>query len=254
MIKAIIIDDEQISLRSLGEKIRTHCPDLQVLELFSRAEEAASKIKELAPDVVFLDIEMPKMNGFTLLEKLKPIQFEVIFTTAYSEYAIRALRESAVDFLTKPIENKELIAAVGRLKNRLQTKSAPGKIIEQQLQQLLEYRHPAAQLGQIAIPVLNGLEMIKTADIIKIKGENVYSVFYLAGGKKVTASLTLKEVDSLLGNSEFFRVHKSFIVNLKCIVRYIKGEGGTVLLTDGSEVEVSRRNKADFLKRISATS
>src|SRR5690349_15825293 len=116
MIKAVIIDDEEISLQALGQKIKQNCPDLQVVGLFRKPEEAVLKINTLEPDVLFLDIEMPKINGFTLLEKLKPITFEVIFTTAYSEYAIEAIRVSALDFLTKPIENKELVASVERLK------------------------------------------------------------------------------------------------------------------------------------------
>jgi len=250
MIQAIIIDDEQISLKALGEKIKVYCQKVQVLGLFSKAEDAIEKMDELKPDVVFLDIEMPKMNGFSFLKNLHPVQFEVIFTTAYSEYAIEALRISALDFLTKPIDAKELVSAVERLKSRLDNKSFHNKTFDQQLQIFLQYMHPAAQLGKIALPVLNGLEMVNADDIIKIKGENVYSVFHLTNGKKLVASLTLKEVEAMLQRQDFFRVHKSFIVNLKYITRYIKGEGGTVILTDGSEVEISRRNKLDFLKRI----
>ena len=153
---------------------------------------------ELKPDVVFLDIEMPKMNGFTFLKNLQPVQFEVIFTTAYSEYAIEALRISALDFLTKPIDNKDLIAAVERLKTRLNNKNFENKTFEEQLQIFLQYQHPSVQLGKIALPVLNGLELINVDDIIKIKGENVYSVFHLTNGKKIMASLTLKEVEGML--------------------------------------------------------
>src|SRR5882724_10827926 len=245
MIRAIIIDDEQISLRALGEKIRVNCPELEVVGSFNKPEDAIREIEELKADVVFLDIEMPKMNGFTFLKNLQPVQFEVIFTTAYSEYAIEALRISALDFLTKPIDNKDLIAAVERLKTRLNNKNFENKTFEEQLQIFLQYQHPATQLGKIALPVLNGLELINVDDIIKIKGENVYSVFHLTNGKKIMASLTLKEVEGMLRRSDFFRVHKSYIVNLKYISRYIKGEGGIVILTDGSEVEVSRRNKID---------
>jgi two-component system, LytTR family, response regulator len=250
MIRAIVIDDEQISLKALGEKIKTLCPDLEVAGLFSRAEDAIRELGVIKPDVVFLDIEMPKMNGFTFLKAIDPVPFEVIFTTAYSEYAIEALRISALDFLTKPIDTKELVAAVERLKEKLKANAFQPSILEEQIQLFLQYQHPSVRLGKIALPVLNGLEIIDTDDIIKIKGENVYSVFHLVSGKRLVASLTLKEVEAMLRHSNFFRVHKSFIVNLQCVVRYIKGEGGTVVLNDGSEVEVSRRNKIDFLKRI----
>jgi two-component system LytT family response regulator len=251
MIRAIVIDDEQISLKALGEKIRTFCPEIEVVGLFGRAEDALRNLEELRPDLVFLDIEMPKMNGFTFLKTLDPIPFEVVFTTAYSEYAIDALRISALDFLTKPVDTKELVASVERLKEKLKVKATHPRTLEEQIQLFLQYQQPAVKLGKLALPVLTGLEFINIDDIIKIKGENVYSVFHLVNGKKLVASLTLKEVETMLRHANFFRVHKSYIVNLKCVARYIKGEGGTVILNDGSEVEVSRRNKTDFLKRIS---
>src|SRR5260370_39467157 len=139
MIQAVIIDDEQISLKALGEKIRVHCPELKVLKLFVKAEDALQEMGELKPDVVFLDIEMPKMNGFTFLKQLHPVDFEVIFTTAYSEFAIEALRISALDFLPKPIDPKELVAAVVRLKERLKNKAFQRGTLEQQIQLVLQY-------------------------------------------------------------------------------------------------------------------
>jgi two-component system LytT family response regulator len=250
MIRAIIIDDEQISLKALGEKIRIHCPAIEVAGLFGRPEDAIREIEELKPDVVFLDIEMPKMNGFTFLKNCQTFNFEVIFTTAYSEYAIEALRISALDFLTKPIDAKELIAAAERLKSRLENKAFQYKSLDQQMQLFLQYQPSSRRLGKIALPALNGLEIISIEDIIKVRGENVYSIFHLVNDRKLVVSLTLKEVEAMLRHSDFFRVHKSYIINLKCITRYIKGEGGIAVLTDGSEVEVSRRNKLDFLKRI----
>ena len=252
MIKAIVIDDELISLKALSEKIKAHCPEVEVLQLFDRPEHALEKIGELDPDVVFLDIEMPKMNGFTFLKKIQHIKFEVIFTTAYNEYAIDALRISALDFLTKPINVKELSAAIERLKLKLKSKSLQNRNFEEQLEIFFQYQHPAVQLGKIALPILNGLEMVNVDDIIKIKGENVYSIFHFLNGKKLVVSLTLKQVENMLSRGDFYRVHKSFIVNLKYMTRYVNGKGGTVVLADGSEVEVSRRNKADFLKRITS--
>jgi two-component system, LytTR family, response regulator len=250
MIRAVIIDDEEISLKGLGEKIKTYCPDVKILKLFSKAAEAVKEIKELKPDIIFLDIEMPKMNGFTFLKNCSPIDFEVIFTTAYSEYAIEALRISALDFLLKPIDAKELVSSVQRLKEKLENSNSPHGMLEQQMQLFLQHQHSAKEPGKIALPVLNGLEFIETSTIIKVEAENVYSVFHLANSKKMVVSRTLKEVEKMLSHWNFMRVHKSFIINLNYITHYTKGEGGVVTLSDGSEVEVSRRSKHEFLARI----
>jgi two-component system, LytTR family, response regulator len=249
MIHAVIIDDEEISLKSLEAKIRTHCPDIKVIKAFSRPEDALQEIGDLNPDLLFLDIEMPRLNGFGLLRALSPVNFEVIFTTAYSQYAIEALRVCALDFLTKPIDAQELQAAVERLKEKIRNRQHSLESLQQQLQLLLQYARPDAPLEKIAIPVMNGLEFVDVNRILKVRAENVYSVFYFSDGRSMTASITLKEVEAMLQRSHFFRVHKSHIVNLKFITQYTKGEGGTIRLSDGSEVEVSRRNKAGFLER-----
>jgi two-component system, LytTR family, response regulator len=250
MINAVIIDDEEISLKGLGEKIKKYCPHVKVLKLFSKAAEAVKEIKELKPDVVFLDIEMPKMNGFSFLKNCNPVNFEVIFTTAYSTYAIDALRISALDFLLKPIDAKELIAAVQRLEEKLKSSNAAHGTLEQQMQLFLQYQHSNKEPGKIALPVLNGLEFIDASTIIKIEAENVYAIFHLSDGKKIVVSRTLKDVEKMLSHRNFIRVHKSFIINLDYISHYTKGEGGSVTLSDGSEVEISRRSKHDFLVRI----
>ena len=250
MIHAVIIDDEEISLKGLAEKIKKYCPGVEILKLFSKPGEAVKEIHELKPDVVFLDIEMPKMNGFTFLKNCGPVNFEVIFTTAYSVYAIEALRISALDFLLKPIDSKELISAVQRLEEKLKSNNFQHSTLEQQMQLFLHHQHSGNQQGKIALPVLNGLEFIDTSAIIKVEAENVYSIFYLSNNSKMVVSRTLKEVEKMLGHWNFMRVHKSFIINLDYITHYIKGEGGTVVLSDGSEVEVSRRSKNEFLTRI----
>ena len=250
MITAVIIDDEQISLTALAAKINSLCPQVSILKLFDNPKKACEEIPHLRPDVLFLDIEMPNMNGFTLLKNIAPVNFEVIFTTAYSAYAIEALRISALDFLLKPIDPAELVTAVNKLEEKLtQASFRPGNL-EEQLQLFFQLQKHPDRLDKIALPVLNGLEFIDINSIIKIEGENVYSVFYLSDGKKMVVSRTLKEVDRMLSKWNFIRVHKSFIINLKYISRYIKGEGGVVILSDGSEVEVSRRSKNEFLKRI----
>jgi len=251
MIQAIILDDEEIALKALEEKLGKYCPDVQVLKIFSNPKVALEELEDLKPDLIFLDIEMPRINGFNFLKKAGRLEFEVIFTTAYSQYAIEALRLSALDFLLKPIDPKELVNSITRLKEKLGNKSKVEGQFEEQINLYSQYQQPAVQIGKIALPVLSGLEFIDISEIIRIQGENVYSVFYLTGGKTFVASLTLKETDAMLNRAGFYRVHKSFIINLKHIVRYIKGEGGVVIMSDGAEVEISRRNKADFLKTIS---
>jgi two-component system LytT family response regulator len=250
MIKAVIVDDEEISLKGLGEKIKKYCPGIEVLKLFSKPSDALKEIKELNPGVVFLDIEMPAMNGFSFLRNCDPVNFEVIFTTAYSEYAIEALRISALDFLLKPIDAKELMAAVERLDEKIQHKNFQQTAFEQQMQLFLDYQHVAKEPRKIALPVLNGLEFVDTTTIIKVEAENVYSIFHFSGNRRMTVSRTLKEIEKILSPWNFMRVHKSFIINLDYIKHYTKGEGGMVTMIDGSVVEVSRRNKQEFLTRI----
>ena len=248
MIQAILIDDEEISLNGLREKIKKNCPDVNVIKSFSKPSEALREIHDLKPEVIFLDIEMPKMNGFSFLKNCRPVSFEVIFTTAYSIYAIDALRISALDFLLKPIDAKELIEAVSRLHEKLKYKDTIGGTMEQKIELFLQHQR-RADLSKIALPVLNGLEFVDMSTIVRVEGENVYSVFFFTDNRKIVVSRTLKEVEKLLGQRNFMRVHKSSIINLNYIKHYIKGEGGRVILTDGSEVEISRRCKSDFLAR-----
>jgi len=250
MINAIVIDDEEISAQSLCGKIRAHCPGIKVLKSFTRPEQALLEMEELLPDLVFLDIEMPRMNGFAFLKHCQPFRFQVVFTTAYSEYSIAALRVSALDFLMKPIDVSELVTVEQRLTQRIADIQDQMRQIEQEAAASSHHKLILAQTGKITIPVTNGLEFVNVVDIIRIQGDNVYSTFYLANGKKMVACMTLKETDLLLSRLGFFRVHKSSIINLRHITRYIKGEGGVVVLSDGAEVEVSRRIKPAFLKML----
>jgi two-component system LytT family response regulator len=250
MINAIVIDDEDISAQSLCGKIGLYCPGIKVLKAFTRPEQALQEIEELRPDLVFLDIEMPRMNGFAFLKNCQPFQFQVVFTTAYGEYSIAALRVSALDFLMKPIDAGELMTVEKRLTERIATVRAQMRQMEREAEASLQQRLMLTQAGKITLPVTNGLEFVNVVDIIRIQGDNVYSTFYLGNGKKMVACMTLKETDMLLGRLGFFRVHKSSIVNLRHITRYIKGEGGVVVMSDGAEVEVSRRIKPMFLKML----
>jgi len=250
-IKAVLIDDEELAITALRDKLTEYCKEIEVIKTFSNPPEALKQLGSLDADVIFLDIEMPRMNGFTFLQKLETINFEVIFTTAYSQYAIQALRISALDFLLKPVDVNDLTEAVKRLKERIRQRK-PNHTLEDQLQVLLDYQQKGAQsLGLIALPARDGLEFIDVNEIIKIESDSVYSILYLVNNKKMVITRTLKEMEEMLSQHQFFRVHKSYIINLRFIRKYVRGEGGTVLMADGSSVEVSRRSKQDFLKLFS---
>jgi len=256
-IKAVLIDDEELALTALTGKLAEYCSEIEVIKTFTNPQEALKEIIDLNADVVFLDIEMPRINGFTFLQKLQTINFEVIFTTAYSQYAIQALRISALDFLLKPIDVNDLKEAVKRLKARIESRRlaesrGENHTLEEQLQVLLQYQQKESHsLGLIALPARDGLEFIDVNEIIKIESDSVYSILYLVNNKKMVITRTLKEMEEMLSPHHFFRVHKSYIINLRFVRKYIRGEGGTVLMSDGSTVEVSRRSKQDFLKLFS---
>lgn len=247
MIKALIVDDEEKSRITLKNLITMYCPNIDVLELCDSVNSAIEAINKKMPDLVFLDVEMPFHNGFTLLEKIKEPSFDVIFTTAHGHYAIKAIKYSALDYLLKPIDSDELVAAVDKVKTK-QTgaiKQAPNFDL------LLNNLKVKGNNVKIAIPTFEGLQMINTSDIIKCTADESYTHISLVNHNKITVSRILKEYEELLSDLNFFRVHNSCLVNLTHITKYIKGEGGYVVMTDGSSVEVSRRKKAELLSKLS---
>lgn len=204
-------------------------------------EEAIKKINELKPQLLFLDVEMPHMNGFQMLEQIPKINFEVIFTTSYDQYAITAFKFSALDYLLKPVDREELQRAVQKVIKKI---TPP---VSQQLEILLQkINQPTAAVQRIALPTMQGLEFVPVDSIIRCSSNNNYTEFFLADKKKLLVSRTLKEVEDMLADHSFLRVHNSYIVNLNAITRYVKGEGGYVVMTDGTNVDVSRSRK-DFL-------
>lgn len=244
-MNAILVDDERMSLELLMLKLQKVAPEINIIATFQKPEEAIIGIRQFKPDVVFLDIEMPGIDGLTLLNKLGQHDFEIIFTTAYSQYAIDAIRQSAIDFLLKPVREIELSDAVERLKKKFQSKSQSNNIGTQQ----------SSKFNKIAIPSLKGVILVALDDIIRLESDSNYTTFYIKEpnqkfSKKILASRTMKEFETILDNNRFVRVHRSSIINLNYLTEYIRGEGGTVLMTDGSEVEVSRREKAMLLARI----
>lgn len=248
MIRTLLIDDEAHCLARLKRLLETHCADTVRVEGTSGTlEEGLAAVQRLKPDVVFLDVQLGEDSGFELLRRASPVAFGVIFTTAYEKYAVEAFRCSALDYLLKPIDAEDLVGAVAKATRKSSTEALAGKI-----DTLFEYLKtiPGAS-KKIAIPTLEGLLFIDIADIIRCQSSLNYTILHLRSGRKLTVAKTLKEFDEQLSGYDFFRVHHSHLVNLKDILRYQKGKGGTLTMSDGSEIAVSTRKKEEFLKRLS---
>jgi len=244
MLRAILVDDEESNISSLKEKINRHCPQVEIIATCDNAEKAIEAINFLKPDIVFLDIEMPVMNGFLMLQQLEFKNFELVFTTAYDHYAIKAIRFSALDYLVKPIEIDELKIAVERAeKKRADTTSA--NQLELLLENLLTKKN---DFQKIAIPTTDGLQFIKINDIIYLEANANYTHIFLEDTKKYIVCHTLKDFEDMLPVATFVRVHNSYIINKNFAEKYIRGDGGQVVLSNGSVIDISKRKKADFLK------
>jgi two-component system LytT family response regulator len=245
MLKAIIVDDEPNCCKTLLLLLNRYCPQVQVTGTFYNGLEALSSIKKTTPDIVFLDVEMPKMNGFEMLQELPWINFHLIFTTSYDQYALKAFRFSAIDYLLKPIDREELQNAVQKVLQRSE------KPMAEQLRILLQKAYePAAPISKIALPTMEGLQMILIDSILYCESDDNYTTIISRGNKKWMVSRTLKEVEEMLEDHSFVRVHRSFLVNLNEIEKYIKGEGGYLIMSDGSTIDVSRSKKEVLLKKL----
>ena len=245
----LLIDDEPNATATLAEMMALKCPELEILAQINSAKEAVTKIPQLNPDLLFLDVEMPFMNGFEVLQQLGKISFKVIFTTSHEKYALRAIKFAAIDYLLKPIDLQELKAAVERAKEERKDKS-----LEQGLDQFKQLfqniNNPASGFSRISLPTIEGLRIIDLHEIVRCQGEGSYTFFFLKNGDKIISSKGLKEYEELLENTNFMRVHNSHIINLKEVVSYTKGEGGFVTLSDKSSVDIARRRKDFFLDKV----
>ena len=246
MLKAILIDDEENSLNALQEKIIRHCPEIEIIATCTQPVKAIDAINNMKPDVIFLDIEMPGMNGFTLLQKLHFKNFELIFVTAYDHYAVKAIRYSALDYLVKPVEPEDLKFAVRRAVDKRNT-----VVSKQQFELLMENINPATKsFKRLAVPSYDGLHFIKIADIIYLEAHVNYTHLHLTNKQKYVVSRTIKDFEELLPADTFLRIHNSYIINKDYVEKYIRGDGGQVVLSNGAVLDVSKRKKTDFLKAI----
>lgn len=241
-ITAILIDDEQHGLETLSWQLTQFCPEVQILGTFTDPKKAISEILLENPTVVFLDIEMPAMNGFQFLEQFDQISFEVIFTTAYDEFAVKAFKVSALEYLLKPIIKDELISSVEKLKSITQNSDKPQQF------ELLKNVYDRSRLNKVALPTFDGLEFVEVDNIIRCEADDNYTHVHLVDRESILVSKTLKEIEELLFEHGFHRVHYSHLINLNKIKKYIKGDGGYVILEDDSSVNVSRSKKESFLK------
>jgi two-component system, LytTR family, response regulator len=245
MISAYIVDDEPYCCETLVALLEAYCPDIKVAGVYFNGRDALEAIKKYSPDLVFLDVEMPHMNGFEMLQGLSSINFELIFSTSYDQYALKAIRYSALDYLLKPVDADELQAAVQKVIARKQ------KPISEQIEILLQKIHaPSTPVTKIAMPTMEGLQMIHVNSIVTCEADSNYTIIHLKEKKMKTVSCTLKEMEELLEDHSFVRVHRCYLVNLNEVDKYIKGEGGYLLMTDGSSVDVSRSKKEILMKRL----
>lgn len=243
-MKAIIIDDEEHCSEVLEALLLRYCPVVQVMHAFHTGQQAIEWLQSNSVDLVFLDIEMPVMNGFEFLEKCPVNNYEIIFTTAYNEYAIQAIRHSALDYLLKPVDKDELVRAVQRANEQ------KAQLAERRISSLLDIMGGRQRALRLALSTMEGLIMINTEEIQYCKSDGPYCTFYFVNGKSMVISKTLKEVEDVLPADVFCRIHHSYIINLQSVQKYIRGEGGEVVLSGGVYMPVSRTRKQDFLQRL----
>lgn len=241
MIRAIIVDDEPKARRVLEALLKEYCTDVEVVAVADDVPAGVLAINQHKPDVLFLDVEMPGYTGFQLLDFFREVDFEIIFTTAHSGYALQALRVSAIDYLLKPIQVSELMAAVAKLKIReAETKQRLAALQE-------NFKNNA--IRRLALPVAEGLIFVEADTINYLEADGAYTHFHLADGRKIMVSKKIKEFEeALTQQNNFFRPHRSYIINLKKIVQYARQEGGYIVLQGDVQIPLSRERKNDFLE------
>lgn len=244
MITAILIDDEKHCNETLKIELQRHYPSLKVIGDYTSGKEGIIAIKELKPNLVFLDIEMPWMSGFEVLQQFDELNFDVVFITAYDNYAIQAFRYSAVDYLLKPIKSDLLIEAVEKV-----TKKAHHQVPLLQLETLLHNLQKNQTGSRVIFSTTEGLEIVETNDIIRCQSDNNYTNVILNTGNPILLSKTLKEVEKMVTGNDFVRAHQSHLVNMKYVKKYVKSDGGYLVMKDGSSVGVSKSRREQVMHR-----
>jgi len=245
MVNAVIVDDMSLHRDNLSNLLKKNHPDIRILAECTNVDEGIEAITKHHPDLIFLDVEMPGKTGFDLVREIQntPFDFQIIFTTAHEHYALQAIKASAFDFLLKPVVEEDLRATL----ERLMTKRTQGQVMQQMQVLFQHYAKGSSQSKKIALPTVTGYIFKEISDIVRCEADRNYSVFFFTDKSKIVVSKSLKEWEEILSDSGFFRSHSHHLINLSYIKEYIKGEGGTVIMNDGTEIEVSRRKKDEFL-------
>lgn len=249
MIRSIIVDDELKSRESLKILVEEFCNDISVVAMCKDVTETVERIDALKPDLVFLDIQLQRETGFDLLSRYDHCPFEVIFTTAYSEYAIQAFKFSAIDYLLKPIDLEELRASIAKVQRRKDNS------VTERLQQLIENLNSSSRENyKLALPTSDGLIFVKINDILYCAASSNYTEITMTDNKKYLVTRTLKEYDEMLSGQNFYRIHHSYLINLDGVKKYVRGEGGYVIMSNDKSLDVSKRKRDGFLEKISGKS
>jgi len=245
-IKTVIIDDELDSISSLELIINDYLPELKVIETFSNPLRALDALPNLKPDLLFLDISMPQMSGFELIDNLPELNFNIIFITAFDEYAIKAFRYSAIDYIIKPIDIDILIDAISKIIKPVYTNNQTN----QKYDKLLEYINKNNAQRKITVSTKEEVFYILPDDIIYVRAEGSYAKIVLNENKPILVSKTLKDIEKLLILNNFFRVHKSYLINLNYVKKILKNGGGNIQMTNGELIPISIRKRSEFNKKI----
>lgn len=249
MIKAVIIDDERPSIDTLKWKLENYCPDVTVVAVFNNPAEGVDYLKNNPPDLLFLDIEMPMLNGFDVLEELgRDVTFDIIFTTAYDNFGIQAVKFSALDYLLKPVQNKELKEAIEKHQRKARH-AIPSEQIDVLLNNVQAERK--GKRARVALASKESIEFVDPNDIVLCIASSNYTEVYLTGGAKRLISKTLKEFEDLLTPYGFFRPHHSHLVNLNRVREFMRGDGGYLILENKMQVAVSKNKREELLTLLS---
>ena len=244
MLNAVLIDDENNALEVVEMQLLQFCKGVNVVAACQGGAKGIEAIKKFNPDVVFLDIEMPHVNGFDVVKATEAYHYEVIFTTAYDQFAIKAFKVAALDYLLKPIDITELQTSVERVKNK-----KVGYNLEQKIQTLFQQlQKPQRLTDKIALPLGDAMQFVLPDEIVRCESDSNYTHVFLVNGKKITIAKTLKEVEQNIHGGPFFRIHQSHLVNINYISKYLKGDNAYVIMKDGTQIGISRSRKEAFLE------